>query len=65
MVIHSGPNVRAGRRRGYWQTLGKDYHWHIEITPRLHSDTSLEVSSGFPVNSVPPEKAAELLRNIE
>lgn len=65
MVIHSGPNVRAGRRRGYWQTLEKDYHWHIEITPRLHSDTSLEVSSGFPVNSVPPEKATELLRNIE
>lgn len=64
MVIHSGPNLMAGRRRGYWQSLEKDYHWHIEITPDLHSDTSLEVSSGFPVNSVPPEKAAILLRTV-
>lgn len=64
MAIHSGPNMLAGKRRGYWQTLEKDYHWHIEITPQLISDTSLEVSSGFPVNSVLPEKAAELLRSI-
>jgi len=65
MVIHSGPNMRAGQRRGYWQTLEKDFHWHIEITPHVQIDTSLEVSSGFPVNSVPPEKAAELLRNVD
>lgn len=64
MAIHSGPNMLAGKRRGYWQTLEKDYHWHIEITPQLIGDTSLEVSSGFPVNSVLPEKAAELLRSI-
>lgn len=65
MVIHSGPNMRAGQRRGYWQTLEKDFHWHIEITPHVQSDTSLEVSSGFPVNSVPPERAAELLRHVD
>ncbi len=65
LAIHSGPNLQAGKRRGYWQTLERDFHWHIEITPRLETDTSLEVGSGFPVNPVPPEKAAELLRNTD
>lgn len=64
LAIHSGPNLQAGKRRGYWQTLERDFHWHIEITPRLEIDTSLEVGSGFPVNPVPPEKAAELLITI-
>lgn len=64
MVLHSGPNIKAGRKRGYWQTLEKDYHWHIEITPRLRSYTSFEVSAGFPVNSVAPYRAAELLRTV-
>jgi len=65
MVLHSGPNIKAGRRRGYWQTLEKDYHWHLEITPRLRSYTSFEVSAGFPVNSVDPNRAAELLRGVK
>ena len=64
MAIHSGPNLKAGRRRGYWQSLEKDYHWHIEIMPRLRTYSSFEASSGFPINSVPPEKAASLLREI-
>lgn len=64
MAIHSGPNLKAGRRRGYWQSLERDYHWHVEIMPRLRAYTSFEASSGFPINSVPPEKAAALLREI-
>ena len=65
MVIHSGPNLKAGRKRKYWQTLEKDFHWHIEITPRLRHYTGFEVSAGFPVNSILPGNAAELLRNID
>jgi len=65
MAIHSGPNLQAGNRRGYWRTLERDYHWHIEITPQLRTYSSFEASSGFPINSVPPEKAAELLRDVK
>lgn len=65
MAIHSGPNINAGRRRGYWQSLEKDYHWHIEIMPRLRTYSSFEASSGFPINSVPPERAAALLKEIQ
>ena len=64
MAIHSGPNINAGRIRGYWQSLDRDYHWHIEIMPRLKTYTSFDVSAGFPVNSVPPEKAAAMLRDL-
>lgn len=63
MVIHSGPNLSAGRLRGYWKTLEKDYHWHIEITPKIRSYSSLEISSGFQVNPVAPEIATRILRS--
>ncbi|RMD87421.1 MAG: galactose-1-phosphate uridylyltransferase [Calditrichaeota bacterium] len=62
MVLHSGPNMNAGKLRGYWKTLEKDYHWHIEITPRFRGYTSFEIGSGFQINTVPPEEAAKILR---
>ncbi len=40
------------------------YHWHIEITPRLSSTAGFERGSGFYINSVPPEDAARLLREV-
>ena len=62
MVIHSGPNLSAGKLRGYWKTLEKDFHWHIEITPKIRSYSSFEISSGFQVNPVAPEAATQILR---
>lgn len=63
MVIHSGPNIAAGKRRGYWKTLERDYHWHIEITPRFQGLASFYIGSGFQVNMASPERAAEILRS--
>lgn len=60
--LHNGPNISAAARRGYWKTIHKDYHWHIEIVPRLHSLTSFELGSGFSINPVAPEVAAKVLR---
>jgi len=62
MIIHSGPNLLAGRQRGYWKTVERDFHWHLEITPRLRGATDLYIATGFQVNWVPPERAAEVLR---
>ncbi len=62
MEVHSGPNLTAGKQRGYWKTVEKDFHWHIEIAPRLRGYASYESGLGFHVNWVPPERAAELLR---
>ncbi|MFQ5863694.1 MAG: DUF4931 domain-containing protein [bacterium] len=62
MVLHSGPNMSAGKLRGYWKTLERDYHWHIEITPRFRGHTSFDLGSGFQINVVPPERAAAIIR---
>jgi UDPglucose--hexose-1-phosphate uridylyltransferase len=41
------------------------YHWHIEIIPRLTKVAGFEWGSGFYINPVPPEDAAEFLRETE
>ncbi len=41
------------------------YTWHIEIFPRLTRVAGFEWGSGFYINPVPPEQAAEFLRKIE
>ncbi len=38
------------------------YHWHIEITPRLTRIAGFEWGTGFYINPVPPENAANFLR---
>jgi UDPglucose--hexose-1-phosphate uridylyltransferase len=39
------------------------YHWHIEIIPRVTRVAGFEWGTGFYINPVPPEDAAEFLRN--
>ncbi len=38
------------------------YHWHIEIIPRLTKVAGFELATGVFINSVTPEKAADILR---
>ncbi|MBI2572065.1 MAG: DUF4921 family protein [Candidatus Schekmanbacteria bacterium] len=40
------------------------YHWHLEILPRLCRFAGFEWGSGFSMNHVPPELAAERLRAV-
>jgi UDPglucose--hexose-1-phosphate uridylyltransferase len=63
MVLHSGPNIATGKLRGYWRTLERDYHWHIEITPRFRGFTSFDIGSGFPINAISPEQATRILKD--
>ncbi len=39
------------------------YHWHIEIIPRLTNIAGFEWGTGFYINPMPPENAAEFLRD--
>jgi len=41
------------------------YHWHMEIIPRLTRVAGFEWGTGFYINPVLPETAAEYLRNTE
>jgi len=38
------------------------YHWHFEIMPKLTMIAGFEWGSGFYINPIPPEEAAQFLR---
>jgi len=62
-IINVAPNPapRPGKPH-YWNTLHLDYHWHIEILPRVTSIAGFEWGTGFYINPVAPEDAAYFLR---
>ena len=62
-VLHQAPYRRP--RGGYWTTIEEDYHWHIELMPRLTRVAGFEWGSGFYINPTPPEVAAESLRETD
>lgn len=65
-ILHTAPPMQP--RPGhpdYWATLSFDYHWHIELVPRLSRIAGFEWGSGFFINLMPPEDAARFLRGID
>jgi UDPglucose--hexose-1-phosphate uridylyltransferase len=50
LVLHEAPAVTD------------DFHWHLELTPRLSALAGFETGSGCHINSLPPEDAARVLR---
>jgi len=64
LMVQSAPHLhpRAGRPE-YWGTLAHDYHWHIDILPRLTKVAGFEWGTGFYINPVAPERATEYLRD--
>ncbi len=62
-VLHTAPpeTPRPGHPE-YWQTLSRDFHWHIEVVPRLTRIAGFEWGTGFHINPTPPEAAAGFLR---
>ncbi len=59
-VFHTAPFRRE--HKGYWTTIEDDYHWHIEIIPRLTQVAGFEWGTGFYICPVPSEEAAKYLR---
>jgi len=63
-MLHTAP-FRHAKQPGYWQTIEEDYHWHIEVTPRITQVAGFEWGSGFYINATPPEDAARYLREVK
>ncbi len=59
-ALHTAPNRVP--RGGHWHTLGDDFHWHIEMLPRITKAAGFEWGGGFYIISTPPEEAARYLR---
>lgn len=63
-ILHTAPNLlRHPPGSGYWTTIKDDYHWHLDIIPRVKRTDGFEWGSGFFYNPVAPEKAVEILKN--
>jgi UDPglucose--hexose-1-phosphate uridylyltransferase len=54
-IVHSNPLRDAA---------SPSYHWHLEVMPALTQVAGFEWGSGFHINPVPPEEAAEFLRKV-
>ncbi len=64
-LFHTSPNTDTlPRRSHYWDTIEYDYHWHVEILPRLTKTAGFEWGTGFYINPMPPEDAAKALRDV-
>ena len=54
LVLHTAPMGEDAR---------KSFHWHLEIVPRLGAVSGVEWGTGVYINQVPPEEAAQVLRD--
>ena len=52
-VIHTAPVQQAAM---------PEYHWHMEIMPKLTKVAGFEWGTGFYINPTPPEESAKFLR---
>jgi len=64
-VIHTAPLRHNPTVTKKWQTIEEDYHWHIELIPRLTRIAGFEKGTEFFINSIPPENTAEYLRGVK
>jgi UDPglucose--hexose-1-phosphate uridylyltransferase len=65
-ILHTAPTMqqRLGKPE-YWGSIEFDYHWHIELVPRLTQIAGFEWGTGFFINPTSPEDAAAFLREAE
>lgn len=54
IVVNSAPRRHADE---------PDFVWHVELIPRLNQAAGFELATGMPINEVPPELAAQTLRD--
>jgi UDPglucose--hexose-1-phosphate uridylyltransferase len=52
VVVHTAPHD------------ARPFHWYVEVTPRLSVIAGFEQATGILVNTVPPDQAAEVLREV-
>jgi UDPglucose--hexose-1-phosphate uridylyltransferase len=65
-ILHTAPPMhpRPGKP-GFWSSIEYDYHWHIELTPRITRMAGFESGTGFHINPTSPENAASFLRGTD
>ncbi len=62
LAVQTAPFHQDNAMGGEWQTTTRNYHWHLEIVPRLTCMAGFEKGSGFYICAIPPEDMAQYLR---
>ncbi len=66
LMLHNCPNMETFEPQPTrWKTVPYDWHWHIEIVPRLGSYAGFELGTGLYINPMAPEQAAEYLKAMK
>jgi UDPglucose--hexose-1-phosphate uridylyltransferase len=60
-IVHSAPRLSRDPSAGAPE---REYHWHIEVIPRITRIAGFEWGTGFYINPTLPEKAADFLRKV-
>jgi UDPglucose--hexose-1-phosphate uridylyltransferase len=61
-VLHAAPFRRDVHKKGFWETIQHDYHWHFELLPILTRVAGFEWGTAFYINPVSPEDACKAVR---
>lgn len=61
-ILYNGPIKFP--KKGYWQTIEQDYHWHISFIPVITKEIGFEWGIDFYINPTIPEEAASYLKSI-
>ncbi len=65
-VLHTAPNLEGiPKGKENWPNLPLDFHWHLELLPRLTNVAGFEWGTGIYINPTPPEAAAKYLHEAE
>jgi len=66
LVLHTAPSPHP--RPGHpddWSTIDVDFHWHLELVPRISRRAGFEWGSGYTINPTAPEEAARHLKQAD
>ncbi len=65
-ILHTAPpTIRRAGKPYYWSSIESDYHWYLELIPRMTMIAGFEWGTGFQINPTSPEDAARFLREAE
>jgi UDPglucose--hexose-1-phosphate uridylyltransferase len=59
ITLHTSPNLAIKIVQGEWDTIERDYHWHLELLVAPERATTV---SGIAVTDMLPEETARILR---
>lgn len=63
-LLYTAP-TRSSTAAARLDGLDRYFRWHLEIFPRVTMITGFEVGSGFYINPVPPESAAQFMQDVQ